>query len=59
MSLEIRYSRQASKDLAGLPVADRRRAIRRLEAYSEAPNAPHHDVVRLVGTDEYRLRVGD
>lgn len=59
MALAVHYSRRGAKDLAGLQPSLRERAIRRLDAYAETPDAPHHDVIHLVGTEEYRLRVGD
>lgn len=59
MALEISYRRRAIKDLRSLPPIDRDRAIARLKGYAEAPEAAHHDVIHLVGTPHFRLRVGD
>ena len=59
MVLVVSYSRRGAKDVAGLQPSLRDRALRRLNAYAEAPEALHHDVVHLVGTEDYRLRVGD
>lgn len=58
-ALEIIYSRRAIKDLRGLPPIDRQRVVSRLKAYAEAPSAPSHDVIHLVGTPDFRLRFGD
>ena len=59
MALDLTYRRRAIKDLRRLPSVDRDRAIARLKAYAEAPDAAHHDVIHLVGTPHFRLRVGD
>jgi mRNA interferase RelE/StbE len=60
MPLEIVTTRDAAKDLAKLPNADRERVERRIEAYAEAPEAAGHDVIPLAGARGlFRLRSGD
>jgi mRNA interferase RelE/StbE len=59
MALEVAYSRRSARDLADLPVRDRDRVVKRLNAYAAAPEQAYHDVIHLVGTPRYRLRVGD
>jgi mRNA interferase RelE/StbE len=60
LALRIIVTRQATKDLLKLPLADNERAVRRIDAYAEAPSARHHDVVPLLGTrGMFRLRAGD
>lgn len=59
MALEIVYRRRAIKDLRRLPRDEQQKAVARVAAYAVAPGATHHDVVHLVGTPHFRLRVGD
>jgi mRNA interferase RelE/StbE len=60
LTLCVVVTRRAVKDLLRLPIADSERAVRRIDAYAEAPSARHHDVVPLLGTrGMFRLRVGD
>lgn len=58
MAYELTYTRDAAKDLAGLPKADARRIVAKLEAVAVDPrNAP--GVRKLTGREGYRVRSGD
>ena len=60
MALRFVYTNRAKKELNEVPPADRQRIVRRVEAYAAEPDAPRHDVRRLVNTSPgYRLRVGN
>lgn len=60
MGLDVVTTRDAAKDLARLPLTDRDRIARRIEAYADAPDATGHDVVPLAGSPGlFRLRSGD
>ncbi len=48
------------KQLAGLPKADAKRMLDRLNAIAAAPDAQHPGVTAIVGeTDTFRVRQGD
>jgi mRNA interferase RelE/StbE len=54
-SLVIKPS--AAKELESVPLKDRRRIVRRLQALASEPRAP--GVQKLSGAEKYRLRQGD
>jgi mRNA interferase RelE/StbE len=56
MNFTVRVSNRAQKSLKGIPAADRRRVIAALADMAADPLAG--DVVKLVGTDTFRRRVG-
>ena len=55
LSWEILWSREARTDLARAPLQMQRRLVAALERYA---GTGYGDVVRLQGTDQLRLRVG-
>jgi mRNA interferase RelE/StbE len=58
--LRLIVSRRASKDLLGLPRADKERVERRIETVAADPASRTHDIAKIVGADSLvRLRVGD
>ena len=59
MALGVVDRRRAIKDLRNLPHDERKRAVARVAAYAAEPGATHNDVVHLVGTPHFRVRVGD
>jgi mRNA interferase RelE/StbE len=58
MAYDLRYTRDAAKDLAGLPKADAGRIVAKLEAVAADP-LNTAGVKKMVGREGYRLRSGD
>ncbi len=56
MVFKIRLSEEALSELRGLDNQNAKRIIEKLE---KAAGDPHHFFERLVGREEYKLRVGD
>jgi len=52
----IKWTRRAHKDMDSLDVPVARRVVRRLE---QAAGEPARYFERLVGSDDYKLRIGD
>jgi mRNA interferase RelE/StbE len=52
----IKWTRRALKDLDGLDTPIARRVVRKLE---QAVAEPARSFTRLVGSDDYKLRIGD
>lgn len=58
--MRLIVSQRASKDLLGLPRADKVRVEHRIEAYAADPVSRAHDIAKIVGAATlFRLRVGD
>lgn len=55
----IEYSREASKTMRTLPRNVAATIRGKIEQLAADPFAPNNNVKRLMGCDEYRLRVGD
>ena len=56
MEWSIVWTDQAARDLSTLDPSIARRTARRLE---QVADNPIHFIVRLVGSDEHKLRIGD
>ncbi len=56
MPWSIRWTAQGLRDLARLDPAVARRIVAKLE---QAAQDPTHFFTRLVGADDYKLRIGD
>jgi mRNA interferase RelE/StbE len=56
--LKVAYSKPARKALRGMPSNEARRIIARIEAYAADPRGRSHDVIKMQGSDGYRMRVG-
>lgn len=59
MAYELRFTKDAEKDLARLPRADARRIMAKLEALALDPLAAQAGVTKLVEREGYRLRSGN
>jgi mRNA interferase RelE/StbE len=58
MAYDLNYTPAAAKDLAGLPKADARRIIAKLEAVAANPISAA-GVVKLTNREGYRIRSGN
>lgn len=56
---QLVYKRRATKALARMSSADRRRLLGALDVLAQSPYANHLDTKRLQGRDGFRLRIGD
>jgi len=56
-SYRILLKRSAAKELEGLPVKDRRRVVRRIQALADDPRPTGCE--KLSGQEKFRLRQGD
>lgn len=56
---EVRYTREARKTLARIPMNTRRLIVEKIEQYARDPGSLSRNVTRLQGRPGYRLRVGD
>lgn len=54
---ELRFKASVAKDLRGIPKADVRRILTRIEALSDDPRPPGSE--NLAGDERYRLRQGN
>lgn len=54
-SLEVRNS--VEKDLRAIPLPDRKRILKRIQAFADDPRPP--DSKKLSGQERYRLREGN
>ena len=60
MAVEVVFYRRACKELRGLPKADCKSVLERLQAHAAEPDDPRHAVPALAGEESvFRLRVGD
>ena len=59
MKRRLVWDRVAIRDLAAIARSDRRQADRIEAAAEQLAATGHGDVVKLSGSDTYRLRVGD
>jgi mRNA interferase RelE/StbE len=58
--MEVVFTRAANRALTRrIPGPDAKRIVARIEALATDPRGPRHDVKRLQGRPESRLRVGD
>jgi len=56
MPWAIRWTDQTIRDISKLDIPTARRVVAKLE---QATEDPYHYFTRLVGADEYKLRIGD
>lgn len=57
MRYELRFKASVARDLRGLPGADVRRVLARIEALRDDPRPPGSE--KLAGAELYRVRQGD
>lgn len=55
----VTYTKAALKILRRIPTTEAKRIIEKVEQYAADPASQANNVKKLLGREEYRLRVGD
>ena len=57
--MRIEWATKAVKDMRSLAVRDRERIVAKVEQYATTPESLANQVVALVGSEYFRMRVGN
>jgi len=55
---QVEYERKATKALMRIPANQRALIVKKVDEYAKNPSEGRH-VIKLIGRDGYRMRVGD